>query len=85
MLDTFVFACLEITSQLYLLDHVPRHALKYFEPIRIFVSVAPWTLDPWFGVYLQRPRLFQPSAPTLIVSHSRVGDGESIRGLMGPL
>jgi len=35
-----------------LLDHVPRHALKHFEPIRIFAS-GPWTLGPWFGIYLQ--------------------------------
>jgi MFS family permease len=53
-LSTFAFACIEITSQLYLLDHVPRHALKHFEPIRIFVSAGPWTLGPWFGIYLQR-------------------------------
>jgi MFS family permease len=48
-LSAFAFACIEITSQLYLLDHVPRHALKHFEPIRIFVSAGPWTLGPWFG------------------------------------
>lgn len=53
VLSTFAFACLEITSQLYLLDHVPRHALKHFEPIRIFAIAGPWTLGPWFGVYLQ--------------------------------
>src|SRR5215469_13148684 len=53
-LGTFAFACIEITSQLYLLDHVPRHALKHLEPIRIFVSASPWTLGPWFGIYLQR-------------------------------
>src|SRR5690242_5199187 len=54
VLSTFAFACIEITSQLYLLDHVPRHSLKHFEPIRIFASAGPWTLGPWLGVYLQR-------------------------------
>lgn len=54
VLSTFAFACLEITSQLYLLDHVPRHALKHFEPMRIFAIAGPWTLGPWCGVYLQR-------------------------------
>ena len=53
VLSTFAFACIEITSQLYLLDQVSRHALKHFEPIRIFISAGPWTLGPWFGVYLQ--------------------------------
>ena len=54
VLSTFAFACIEITSQLYLLDHVPRQALKHFEPIRIFAIAGPWTLGPWLGVYLQR-------------------------------
>ena len=54
VLSTFAFACIEITSQLYLLDHVSRQALKHFEPIRIFAVAGPWTLGPWLGVYLQR-------------------------------
>ena len=54
VLITFAFACIEITSQLYVLDHVPRQALKHFEPIRIFAIAGPWTLGPWLGVYLQR-------------------------------
>jgi MFS family permease len=54
VLSTFAFACIEITSQLYLLDHVSRQALKHFEPIRIFAIAGPWTLGPWLGVYLQR-------------------------------
>ena len=58
MLSTFAFACIEITSQLYLLDRVPRHALKHFEPIRIFASAGPWTVGPWFGVYLQHTLAF---------------------------
>ena len=58
VLSTFAFACIEITSQLYLLDHVPRRALKHFEPMRIFASAAPWTLGPWLGVYLQRALAF---------------------------
>jgi MFS transporter, ACDE family, multidrug resistance protein len=58
VLSTFAFACIEITSQLYVLDHVPRQALKHFEPIRIFASAGPWTLGPWLGVYLQRTIAF---------------------------
>ena len=51
---SFAFACLEITTNLYVLDHIPRHDLGRFEPTRIFVAAAPWTLGPWLGVYLQR-------------------------------
>jgi hypothetical protein len=58
VLSTFAFACIEITSQLYLLDHVPRQALKHFEPIRIFAIAGPWTVGPWLGVYLQRKIAF---------------------------
>lgn len=53
-LTTFAFACLEITSQLYLLDQVSRDALRHFEPMRIFISAGPWTLGPWLGIYLQQ-------------------------------
>jgi ACDE family multidrug resistance protein len=66
VLSTFAFACVEITSQLYLLDHVPRHALKHFEPMRIFASAGPWTLGPWFGVYLQEHVAF--AAPFAIAA-----------------
>ncbi len=53
VLSTFAFACIEITSQLYLLDNISRQALKHFEPVRIFASAGPWTIGPWLGVYLQ--------------------------------
>jgi len=50
--STFSFACIEITSQLYVLDNVPRQALRHFEPIRIFSIAGPWTVGPWLGVHL---------------------------------
>jgi len=52
VLSMFAFACLEITSQLYVLDHVPRHSLRHFEPIRIFAIAGPWTVGPWLGVHV---------------------------------
>ena len=70
-LSTFAFACLEITSQLYLLDHVSRDALRRFEPMRIFVSAGPWTLGPWLGVYLQQKVSF--AAPFAIAGAAAVG------------
>jgi MFS family permease len=53
-LGIFAFACIEITSTLYMLDNVTRQELRHFEPTRIFASAGPWTLGPWFGVYLQQ-------------------------------
>ncbi|MGD0434452.1 MAG: MFS transporter [Acetobacteraceae bacterium] len=52
VLSTFAFACTEITSQLYLLDLVPRRSLRHFEPIRIFAIAGPWTVGPWLGVHV---------------------------------
>jgi MFS transporter, ACDE family, multidrug resistance protein len=52
VLSTFAFACIEITSQLYMLDIVPRQSLRHFEPIRIFAIAGPWTVGPWLGVHL---------------------------------
>jgi MFS family permease len=92
-LSTFAFACIEITSQLYLLDHVPRHALKHFEPIRIFVSAGPWTLGPWFGIYLQRTVSFAApfavagtaAALLLILFWSlRLGDNAALTAMRRP-
>jgi MFS family permease len=53
-LNSFAFACIEITSNLYLLDHIPRQDLRRFEPLRIFACAGPFTFGPWFGVYLQQ-------------------------------
>jgi hypothetical protein len=50
ILSTFAFACIEITSQLYLLDHVPRHATVLPHGFR-------WRFD--FGI-LARARAVQP-------------------------
>ena len=52
--SSFAFACIEITSNLYLLDHIPRQELRRFEPARIFACAVPVTFGPWFGVYLQQ-------------------------------
>jgi len=45
-------ALIEITLNLYVLDHVPRRSLGHFEPLRMFFSAAAWTGGPVLGVYL---------------------------------
>jgi MFS family permease len=68
-LSIFATACIEVTSQLYLLDNVSRHELRHFEPMRIFASAGPWTLGPWLGVYLQRSVGFAaPFAITMVAA-----------------
>lgn len=53
LLHLFGGACLEVTVNLYMMDHVPRQELGKFEPVRIFYSGAAWTLGPWLGVLLR--------------------------------
>jgi MFS transporter, ACDE family, multidrug resistance protein len=65
-LSSFAFACIEITSNLYVLDHIPRQHLRRFEPARIFACAVPLTFGPWFGVYLQQRIAF--AAPFAIAA-----------------
>jgi MFS family permease len=52
VLQVFAIACLEITLNLYVLDHIPRHELGQFEPMRVFYMSVAFTVGPWLGVYL---------------------------------
>ncbi len=44
---------LEVTINLYLLDHVPRRRLAGFEPKRMLFSGMAFIIGPWLGVYLE--------------------------------
>ena len=52
-LHVFAAACMEITFNLYLMDHIPRTELGKFEPLRVFSTAGSWVIGPWLGVYLQ--------------------------------
>lgn len=47
-------AILEITMNLYLLDHIPRRRLNQFEPVRLLFAGSAFAAGPWLGVYLHR-------------------------------
>ena len=53
VLQVFGVACLEITLQLYLMDHIPRQEMGRFEPLRLFYAAGVWAVGPWLGVYLK--------------------------------
>jgi MFS family permease len=53
VLHVFAVASLEISLNLYLMDHVPRRELNRFEPLRVFFAGSAFTLGPWLGVYLR--------------------------------
>ncbi len=48
----FGVACLNITTSLYILDHIRRHDLVRSEPLRLSLSTASWTVGPALGIWL---------------------------------
>ena len=53
MAQIFAVASLEITLNLYLMDHVPRRQLDRFEPMRVFFAGSAFAAGPILGVTLQ--------------------------------
>lgn len=60
-LNVLSIAALEVTLNLYVLDHIPRKELGAFEPLRVFFAAGAWTIGPWFGVWLSGH--VSPAAP----------------------
>jgi len=60
-LQMFSISAMEITLNLYLMDHIPRKELTRFEPMRVFAGAAVWTGGPMLGVLLKTE--FGPAAP----------------------
>jgi MFS family permease len=52
ILRVFGITCLNITTSLYILDHIRRHELVRSEPLRLSMSTASWTIGPALGVWL---------------------------------
>lgn len=52
-LQLFGWACVDISLNLYVMDHIPRQEMGRFEPKRLFYAAGIWAFGPWFGVYLQ--------------------------------
>ncbi|MCK5273746.1 MAG: hypothetical protein KAR37_03790, partial [Alphaproteobacteria bacterium] len=50
--NVLAIAALEISLNLYIMDHIPRRELALFEPRRVFFAAGMWTLGPWLGVWL---------------------------------
>jgi len=44
--------CLNVTTSLYILDHIRRHELVRSEPLRLSMSTASWTIGPSLGIWL---------------------------------
>ena len=86
-------ALLELTINLYMLDHIPRKELNHFEPKRLLFSGTAFAVGPWLGVWLhnnvQANLTFYVVAVVAVVLaayfwRQRMGDNEAIQAATGP-
>ncbi len=86
-------AMLEVTINLYLMDHVPRKELNSFEPRRLLYSGLAFAAGPWLGVYMNENILdgltfivVALSSATMLVAFwvLRLSDNPSIQAAKTP-
>ncbi|MEM8685871.1 MAG: MFS transporter [Pseudomonadota bacterium] len=86
-------AMLEVTINLYLLDHIPRKELNTFEPRRLLWSGLAFAAGPWLGVYLHENVangltyiVVTLTAALMLIAFwkLRLGDSVSIQPAKGP-
>lgn len=86
-------AMLEVTINLYLLDHIPRKELNTFEPRRLLWSGLAFAAGPWLGVFLHENVangltyiVVTLVAALLLIAFwkLRLGDNASIQPAKGP-
>jgi len=61
---------LEISLNLYIMEHIRRRELGRFEPMRVFFAAGMWTLGPWLGVWLHAQ--VGPQAPFAVAAAASV-------------
>ncbi|MDH3743054.1 MAG: MFS transporter, partial [Hyphomicrobiales bacterium] len=86
-------AFLELTINLYLLDHIPRKELNHFEPKRLLFSGTAFAVCPWLGVWLHHNA--HPNSTFYVVVgfavllalyfwHQRLSEDDAIQPASGP-
>lgn len=86
-------AFLELTINLYLLDHIPRKELNHFEPKRLLFSGTAFAVCPWLGVWLHHNA--HPNSTFFVVVgfavllaiyfwHQRLSEDDAIQPASGP-
>lgn len=63
-LHLFAASCIDVTLNLYLMEHVRRQDFGRYEPIRIFFLAFSWSVGPFLGVYLRNA--LDPAAPFIV-------------------
>lgn len=86
-------ALLELTVNLYLMDHIPRRELNSFEPKRLLFAGIGFAVGPWLGVWLhhnldERAPFYIVSLVALVLAiyfwHQRLGGHDAIKAAVGP-
>jgi predicted MFS family arabinose efflux permease len=65
-LHLFAASCIDVTLNLYLMEHVRRQDFGRFEPVRMFFLAFSWSIGPFLGVYLRNA--INPMAPFFVGS-----------------
>ena len=63
-LHLFAASCIDVTLNLYLMQHVRRQDFGRYEPVRMFFLAFSWSVGPFLGVYLRNT--VNPAAPFLV-------------------
>ena len=63
-LHLFAASCIDVTLNLYLMEHVRRKDFGRYEPVRMFFLAFSWSVGPFLGVYLRNA--VNPAAPFLV-------------------
>ncbi len=87
-LRVFGAACLNVTTSLYILDHIRKHDYVRVEPMRMTFATFSWTIGPSLGVWLYTTYgVWAPHAFTAVCSmillavfwYLRLSDNTAIR------
>lgn len=57
----FAASCIDVSLNLYMMEHIRRQDFGRFEPIRMFFLAFSWCVGPFLGVYLRNT--IGPEAP----------------------
>ena len=89
----FSIGCMEITLNLYVMDHISRRELGRFEPQRMFFTGGTWTVGSFLGVFLKTnvghaaPYTVAIMGTVLALAffwYLRLGDNQAVAPSKGP-